>query len=482
MCEMCRRQFLGGVLALGTVAAGPTSARAQRDEMQSAAGPMAQRDAAAMREFVITNAYVITMDPGLGDIPAGAVHVRNGEIAAVARTIDLPGVPVIDGTDKILLPGLIDTHWHMWATLFRSFSGDTRESGFFPTLARFGRAMTPSDIHRSTRLAASEAIAAGITTVHDWCHNIASRAHAEADVAALKEVGIRAQWSFGQAIDLPLTETIRLDDLEAMHRSWPQYANSGLINLGMAWRGLFRQGAVPPHIYTRELETARRLGLPITVHVGTIGAQRPTELSQYAQAGVLAGDINIVHATSVLDEDLELVRRSGATVSILPMSEMLGGWGTPSTRQFLRAGVPLGFGVDSAPLVGAANMFGVLKFAIAAANVDARSEFELSPRRALEIGTIGGATVLGIADRVGSLKPGKRADLMLVSTDALNMGVFTDPVRLLIECATPDNIETVVVDGHILKHGGRMVRLNVKDVVHGARSALAGVRARANWR
>ena len=150
----------------------------------------------------------MTMDAALGDIAGGCVHVRNGEIVAVGRDLDAPGAQVIAGDDMIVPPGLIETHWHMWNTLFRSFAGDEQAHVYFPTVARYGANMTPDDMYQGTRLAAAEALNAGTTTVHDWCHNIRSREYAEHDLAALKEAGIRARfywgWSQGQDDNDPL--------------------------------------------------------------------------------------------------------------------------------------------------------------------------------------------------------------------------------------------------------------------------------------
>src|SRR5262249_21578705 len=157
-------------------------------------------------EFTISNAYVITMDSALSDIAGGSVHVRNGEIVAVGKNVT-GGGEGIDGTGMIVMPGLVDTHWHMWNTLFRSFAGDKPEEGYFPTVARFGAQMNPDDVFQSTRLSAAEAINSGTTFVHSWCHNVRSTAHAEADIRALTEVGIRARHSCG----------------------WPQSADQGPI-------------------------------------------------------------------------------------------------------------------------------------------------------------------------------------------------------------------------------------------------------------
>jgi cytosine/adenosine deaminase-related metal-dependent hydrolase len=127
-------------------------------------------------------------------------------------------------------------------------------------------------------------------------------------------------------------------------------------------------------------------------------------------------------------------------------------------------------------------MFGVLKLARELENARAESEFKMSARTALELGTIVGARSLGIDDRVGSLTPGKRADVIAISTDALNMAVMTDPLHLVLESTHPENVDTVVVDGRILKRGGKLTALDAETVILEARLALAGVRERAKWR
>lgn len=479
MCIACRRGFLAAMTGAVLPLLGSSIARAQ-PALEAQAAPATGRP--GQGEYILRNAYIMTMDPQLGEIPSGSVHVKDGVIAALGERVDAPFAETIDASGMIVLPGLIDTHWHMWHTLFRSFAGDTPPTGFFPTITRFAKSMTAADMYQSTRLAAAEAVAAGITTVHDWCHNIRSREHAEADIRALQDVGIRARWSFGQAIDQPLDQPIRLDDLRDMSAGWSGYSNGGLIDLGMAWRGLFRHGAVPPEVAQAEFATARKLGLPITVHIGTIAKDTVGDVEAHAEAGFLGPDVNVVHATSATAQDVGAIKRAGASVSVLAFSEMLGGWGQPSLRQFLGAGVPVALGVDSSVLIGGANVFNLLKLAVGLMNVEAANEFAMSPRRALQLGTMDAAKVLGVDNLVGSLRPGKRADLIAVSTNALNIGVFTDPARMLIECATPENVDTVMIDGRILKRGGRLTAVDVPAVIGGARSSLGAVRERANWR
>ena len=127
-------------------------------------------------------------------------------------------------------------------------------------------------------------------------------------------------------------------------------------------------------------------------------------------------------------------------------------------------------------------MFGVLKLARDSENARVESEFKMTARKALELGTIEGARSMGIDDKIGSLKPGKRADLIAISPNALNMAIVTDPAHLVLEATGPENVDTVVVDGRILKAGGKLAGLDTRKVIAEARAALAGVRERTKWR
>ena len=228
---------------------------------------------------------------------------------AVGANVSAPGATAIDAQGRVVMPGLIDTHWHMWHTLFRGMSGDKREDGFFPTVTRFSGSMSAQEMYASTRLAAVEAVNAGITSIHSWCHNIRSRAHAEADLRAINDTGLRGRWSFGQAIDQSPDKTILLAELEAMHKDWRSYSNEGLVSLGMAWRGIYRGNAyLPTEVYKTEFDTARRLGLPITVHIGTVKAATQGHIEGHAKQGLLGPDVNIVHGCSASAEEIKMVK------------------------------------------------------------------------------------------------------------------------------------------------------------------------------
>jgi cytosine/adenosine deaminase-related metal-dependent hydrolase len=434
----------------------------------------------ARGEFTIANAYVMTMDSALGDITGGSVHVKDGAIVAVGKDV-AGGGQRIDATGMIVMPGLVETHWHMWNTLYRSFAGDTPPEGYFPTVARFGQQMQPDDIFQSTRLSAAEAINSGMTFVHSWCHNVRSTAHAEADIRALSEVGIRARHSCGWPQGLPDTQSADQGPIESLAKNWKAWSNEGLITLGMGWRGQFRAGPIKPEVYQPEFDNARKLGLPITVHVAS-ARKAVGQITLLYNAKLMGKDVQLIHTLSASDAELDMIKESGSPVSCSPGSELRIGYGYPQTSEMLAKGIPVGISIDTSALTGSSNLFGVLKLARDCENANAQSEFKMTARKALELGTIGGARSMGMDDVIGSLKPGKRADLIAISPNALDMGVVTDPTHLVLEATGPENIDTVVVDGRILKRNGKLVGLDTPKVIAEARAALAGVRERTQWR
>jgi len=202
--HLCRRRVLQGGIALGALgAAGLPAASAY-------AAPAAAARLPARGNVVIRNAYVMTMEPATPDIKDGDVHVKDGVIVAVGQKLSAPGATTINGAGMIVLPGLVETHWHMWNTLLRSMSGEKAEFGYFRTTAALGQKYEPADRYLGTRLAAAEAINNGITFVHDWCHNIRSPAYVEQDLRALRESGLRARFSYGAAQGMPNNQGIVL--------------------------------------------------------------------------------------------------------------------------------------------------------------------------------------------------------------------------------------------------------------------------------
>ena len=188
-------------------------------------------------EFVIRGATVLTMDPALADLVSGDVHVRNGAIVDVAPRIDAANAQVIDGRGMICMPGFVDTHWHLWTSLFRPFiRADVNEVGYFPVSNRLGVHMTPEDSYRSVRLGIAEALSAGVTTVHNWAHNVRSPDHADAELSAMRDTGIRGRFAYGPAQGMPDSQPMDLDGLARVKRDW--MPGDGMLTLGISSRNI----------------------------------------------------------------------------------------------------------------------------------------------------------------------------------------------------------------------------------------------------
>jgi len=437
--------------------------------------------------LLIRGGYVLTMDTA-GDLPGADVHIRDGVIQRVGRDLDAPGAEVIDAAGKIVAPGLVDTHWHMWNTLLRGMS-DGRPTadgpdggGYFATCVGVGRHFLPGDTYAGTRLAAAEAIDAGITTVHDWAHNIRGREWAEAGLRALGESGLRARFSYGYATGHANDQLMALDDLGAIRSAWPSYHAGDRIHLGVAWRG--NGGSNPamrvaPELYRAEIAAARELGLPVSVHAcGPAGAAG--QVRTYADAGLLGPDLQLVHLNNASAAEIALAAEAGTPVSVSPWTELQIGYGQPVTGELLAAGLPVGLSVDTTMLSGNADLFAVMKVTQACANGQARHEFALTARDVLRLATAGGAGTLGLGAVTGSLTAGKRADVIVVAADSPSLGVLTDPARLLVTAVTPRDVELVVADGRVLKRDGVVTAVDVPEVTRSARDALAGVLSRAS--
>jgi 5-methylthioadenosine/S-adenosylhomocysteine deaminase len=440
--------------------------------------PSIAADVPPRGEFIIRGADVLSMDPAVGDL-RGDVHVRSGDIVAVAPNITAPGAAVIDARGMIALPGLIDSHNHIWNSTLRNLVREGPEKGYFPTVLALGNVYTPEDTYRGVRLGCTELLYSGVTTVNDWAHNIRSPAHADADVRALSDTGIRARFSYGTYQGGPAPDaTMDIADLERMHRTWSTLANEGLLTLGMASRSVSTsaRGAVSMRALHRDWDAARRLKLPITLHTGGPGILEVLE-----REGLLGPDVQLINTSAWDDADRARIVRSGAHVSITPHSEMRYSYALPRFLELLKLGLKVSLAMDTSAVAGTNDMFSAMRLMMDTQFVRSRDPMSVTARQVLEMATINGAWDLGLADRIGSLTPGKRADLILVRTTDLNMAPLGDPVTAIVRSAQPHNVDTVMVDGRILKRDGRLTALDPREIAEQAMQSLAGLKQRANW-
>jgi len=480
LSHMSRRSMLKGATALGALMATSSNVLAQAP-VRAAAGPRAPLPARG--EFVIRGAHVLTMDPGLADLPSGDVHVRDGAIVAVGANLNAPGATAIQGNGMICMPGFIDTHWHLWTSLFRPYvRADVDAFGYFPVSNRLGQLMTPEDSYRAVILGTAEALSAGVTTIHNWAHNVRSPEHADGELAAMRDAGIRGRFAYGPAQGMPDDQMMDFAGMARVQRDW--MPNDGMLTMGICSRnvgamsiGGAARGVLSIDMVKKDWGEARKLGLPITLH--TSG---PSPIRILEAEGLLGPDVQLIHPLLTTLEERDILKARGVSYSMAPVGEARrpSAVGVIQLGEMLESGVKVSLSTDHTtnyncdPFVAMRLLFAIHQHRIG-------NKVPLSTRRLVQLATLDGAVDLGIASRTGSLTPGKRADLILVRTTDINMAPVGNPYEALVQLAQPSNVDMVVVDGRILRQAGKFTALDHAKVLSDAREASAALRSRANW-
>ncbi len=434
----------------------------------------------ARGDFVIRGAHVVTMDANLGDLPDADLLVRNGEIAAVGKDLPAAQAEAISGKGMILLPGFVDTHWHLWNSFMRGLIGDGLGRDYFAVKRGLAPYYRPVDFYRAARLALAEAIDSGISTVHNWDHNLRSPEDADANILAQLDMGVRGRFSYGCPDNFARDRLMDLADLERFRKQWTPGATDHRITLGVALRGPFR---TPREIYQREWDAARKAGLPITMHCDRCMREAACfrcDIVSMKENGLLGPDVQIVHAVHAAPADVEAMAESGTHLSLSPQTE-LRTMGFPKVAEMLAAGVLVSLSIDTTATPCNADMFSQMRVTLST-EMARVPKAGLTPRRMLQMATLDGARDLGLADITGSITPRKRADLIMVRMNDLNMIHCGDPVEVLVLSGLPQNVDTVVIDGRILKRGGRLLTVDADQIAAETRSSLGHMLDAAGWK
>ena len=484
-----RRTLLktGAALAATGFTAGCVSSQSSGSAQRHTARPLPARG-----EFVVRGATVVTVDPAIGDLARGDVHVRDGAIVAVAQNIETRA-SVIDGRGMICMPGFIDTHWHLWTSLCRAMIHiDDPKRSYFPVTNALGRHFTPEDSYRSVRLGIAEGLSAGATTIHNWAHNVRSPEHADAELRAMRDTGVRGRLAYGTPQGLPDEQPMDLEGLARVKRDWmPGHGNEhanergnedGLLTLGICSRNVGDstnrlRGNITVETARTDWGGARALGLPITMH--TSG---PSPVKLLEDAKLLGPDVQLVHPLLTTAEERRIMKARGVSYSTSPTGELRrpASAGVIQLGELLEAGVKVSISIDNTSSY-ACDYFQCMRILYSLHQHRIGARVPLNFKRLVQLATLDGAVDLGIAERTGSLTPGKRADLILLRTGDINVAPMIDPYQVLVSFAQPRNIDTVVVDGRILRRGGVFTALDHAEVLKEAAESAAALRARANW-
>jgi cytosine/adenosine deaminase-related metal-dependent hydrolase len=286
---------------------------------------------------------------------------------------------------------------------------------------------------------------------------------------------------------MPDEQAMDLEGLARVKREWmPEHANEpggdGLLTLGICSRNVgdstnLLRGNISVETARIDWGGARALGLPITMH--TSG---PSPVKLLEDAKLLGPDVQLVHPLLTTAEERRIMKERGVSYSTSPTGEM----GRPASAgviqlgELLEAGVKVSLSIDNTSSY-ACDYFQCMRILYRLHTHRIGARIPLNFKRLVQLATIDGAVDLGIAERTGSLTPGKRADLILVRTGEINVAPMSDPYQALVSFAQPNNIDTVVADGRILRRAGAFTALDHVEVLKEAAECAASLRARANW-
>ena len=432
--------------------------------------------------LLVTNATVVTMDPERRVLERGAVAIDGSEIVAVGPTADVTAriraQDTLDAAGQIVLPGLINTHTHAPMVLYRGLADDLAlsewlENYIFPAEAK---TVSPAFVRAGTRLAALEMIESGTTTYADMYY-FEEEIAKETKAAGLR--GVLGQTVIRFPVADAKTPAESLARAEAFIKA---YKGDSLIT-----------PAVAPHaIYTLDADTlraardlSRRHNVPTLIHLAETQEESRNAEKEFKSSpvryldglGFLGPGVLAAHGVWVSEPDIALLTMRGVGVSHNPESNMKLASGTAPVPAYLRADAAIGLGTDGAASNNDLDMFEAMRMASLLHKLQSGDPRAVAARVALEMATIRGARALGMAAQIGSIEPGKRADLILVDVSGARQTPMYGPVSHLVYVARGDDVRTTIVNGRILMRDRKVLTLNDADVLRDARTWAGKVRA-----
>lgn len=420
------------------------------------------------RPLLLRGGTVITMDPSLGVLPRGDVLVREGTIEAVAPGIEVaPGTRVIDADGTIVLPGLIDAYRHGWQTVLRGVGVEwTLTDHFAWMFGAFGPHVRPEDVYAGNLAAAVEHLDAGVTTLADWSDASRTPEHAEAAIDALRDSGIRARYVYADAFASPQTY-VPTAYVKELHQ-----------RLGSGTGRLTMQVAIDPTLADgfperRAWAFAHEHGIPVYSHAGQYGWGDDVYLKQLKKYGFLGPTNTYVHVVAVTGDEVRAIADSGGTAVMATLGNLCQGQGYPAITPLRELGVPVALGTDSDARLRP-DLFAAMRAALAAdrgrEHTLAHRAGHINPvnrlrsRDVLDAATLAGARAVGHASAIGTVAPGRRADLVVLRPDTESAVPYdVDPIAHVVWQGAPERVDTVIVDGDVVKRNGVLAGVGLAE-------------------
>jgi 5-methylthioadenosine/S-adenosylhomocysteine deaminase len=378
-------------------------------------------------KVLIKGGTVLSLDRALGNMVGADVLIEDGIISEVGTSLRARNADVVDASDTIVMPGFVDAHRHLWRTLVRNLdvaSGANMSAHF-----------TPEDVYAATLVGLLQAVAAGITTVVDWCDVSDDATHLEAALSAHADSGVRTV---------------------LVASNWGATPSADVVS-----------GSASPDLVEGELEAiaarwaqARAAGRRIHARAGL--TESHGEVAELGRRGLLGPDVTLSHCIRLSDSDFDAIATSSTAVALTPASDMAAGSGSPPMQQLIDRGIRPGLGVGDEQCTPG-DVFAQMRAVVA---VQHAMSFErklagkgavpnlLDTRDVIRYATADGARVAGLSAITGSLKPGKRADILVLRADRPNIAPVNDPIGAVVWGMDTSNVDWVFVDGtSLVEHG-----------------------------
>jgi 5-methylthioadenosine/S-adenosylhomocysteine deaminase len=431
---------------------------------------------------LIKNGIVLSLDPQIGEVSGCDVLVDGDRIVAVGKGLAADGAEIIDASRMIVMPGFVDSHRHIWEGVLRNIGADVplegRSSYFSHVLHRLAPAFRPEDAYMGNLISALGAIDAGITTLLDWSHIQGSPEHTDAVIQALEDSGLRAVFAYG----FPWW-----GKWEERQPSW--FVRAATEHFSTRDQMLTLALAAPGPEFTDfevtrdHWKLAREAGARITTHVGVGTYGLDGKFEQFGRAGLLGPDTTYIHCTTLNDTEIQMIVDTGGTVSLAAPVEMMMGHGMPALQKFLDRGLNPSLSVDVETNVPS-DMFNQMRsvLALQRAFAPGGGKAPITARDVLEYATIEGARANGLDAKVGSLTPGKQADIIMLSTDRMNVTPLGDPVTAVVTKMDTGNVDTVLIAGRAMKRDGQLLHVDWPAVLRRATESRDFVIAKSGFK
>jgi len=420
-------------------------------------------DLTSGRPIVFRGATVLTMNDAHAIEHDADVLVDGERIAGVGRGLSVPGHAVeIDARGGILMPGMIDTHRHMWQTAMRGYGADWTLTQYFVWYyLNWGKIFRPEDIYAGNLLAAIEAIDAGVTTTVDWSHGLQTVEHAEAAVDALTEVPGRFVLAYGNIQQGPWEWSAAPEFREFVARRF------GTADDMLGFQMAFDVTGDPEFPERAAFEVARELGVPVTTHAGVWGATNDDGIRLMHENGFMTPSSIYVHAATLTRDSYHRIAATGGSVSVSTESEQSAGQGYPPTWRLREHDIPVSLSMDTS-VWWSGDLFSAMRTTLGAdrsrEHLEAHGKQEtvtnchLRAEDVVDWATRGGAKALALDSVTGSIEAGKKADLVLIKNDASPvMFPVLNPYGHVAFQAQRGDVHTVVINGRVVKSDHRLV-------------------------